>query len=91
MKTKVVNLLHDRYQTFIGRPGIWGNPFIVGIHGTRQEVVQKYREYLLATPALVELARKELKGKVLGCFCKPLECHGDVLVELIENANTNTD
>jgi hypothetical protein len=25
-----------------------------------------------------------LKGKVLGCFCKPKECHGDILVELVE-------
>ena len=24
----------------------------------------------------------ELKGKTLGCFCKPKSCHGDVLVEL---------
>lgn len=25
----------------------------------------------------------ELKGKTLGCFCSPLACHGDVLVELV--------
>ena len=27
----------------------------------------------------------ELKGKVLGCFCKPKACHGDVLVELVND------
>jgi len=27
---------------------------------------------------------QELEGKVLGCWCSPHECHGDVLVELLE-------
>ncbi|MFD1444291.1 DUF4326 domain-containing protein [Thermoactinomyces vulgaris] len=27
-----------------------------------------------------------MKGKVLGCFCKPRACHGDILVELVENS-----
>lgn len=26
-----------------------------------------------------------MKGKILGCFCKPKSCHGDILVELVEN------
>jgi hypothetical protein len=26
----------------------------------------------------------ELEGKTLGCFCKPLACHGDVLKDLVE-------
>jgi hypothetical protein len=25
---------------------------------------------------------KSLKDKVLGCYCAPLPCHGDVLVKL---------
>jgi Domain of unknown function (DUF4326) len=27
----------------------------------------------------------ELQGKVLCCYCKPQPCHGDTLIELIEN------
>jgi len=27
---------------------------------------------------------KELRGKTLGCFCKPMPCHGDILVELCQ-------
>ena len=26
----------------------------------------------------------ELKGKKLGCFCKPRPCHGDIIVEWIK-------
>lgn len=26
----------------------------------------------------------ELKGKTLGCWCKPGKCHGDILLELIK-------
>jgi hypothetical protein len=37
---------------------------------------------VLNTPELME-SLDELDGKVLGCFCKPEPCHGDVLLELI--------
>lgn len=66
---------------YIGRPGYWGNPWVVGVHGSRQEVIERYRQMLLADPKM--MARlKELRGKDLVCFCKPLPCHGDVLFEL---------
>lgn len=61
----------------------WANPYIVGKHGTREEVLAKYRAHVLASPELLA-ALPELAGKVLGCWCKPEACHGDVLVELIE-------
>jgi hypothetical protein len=28
---------------------------------------------------LVATAKRELRGKVLGCWCAPLPCHGHVL------------
>jgi len=89
MRTRVVNIYRTKeYDIYIGRPGKcmpskWGNPFHVGIDGNIDEVLAKYREYILSTPALKE-SLPELKGKVLGCFCKPKRCHGDVLVELVE-------
>lgn len=33
-------------------------------------------------PDLIEAAKRELKGKILGCWCAPLPCHGDVLAEI---------
>lgn len=67
---------------YIGRPSKWGNPFVMGRDGTREEVVAKYREFLAARPDLVARARAELKGKDLLCFCAPKACHGDVLIEI---------
>lgn len=69
---------------YIGRPSIWGNPFKVGrATDSRAEVIQYYKNYLYRTrPDLVEKAERELKGKILGCFCKPKQCHGDILAAI---------
>jgi hypothetical protein len=64
---------------YIGRPSKWGNPFVIGPDGTREDVVRKFEEYLMLNPVLIEDAKRELKGKDLVCFCAPLSCHGDVL------------
>jgi hypothetical protein len=81
--TRVVHCKKEPYDIYIGRGGRWGNPFSIGVDGTRQEVIEKYRQFVLQHPQLLENLH-ELKGKVLGCWCKPNACHGDVLVELIE-------
>lgn len=70
---------------YVGRPTIWGNPFLIGVITTRELTVAKYREWLLAQPPLVELAKKELKGKDLVCWCAPKACHADVLLEIANN------
>lgn len=67
---------------YIGRPTKWGNPFVVGKDGTREEVIAKYRDWLTKKKDLVEFARCELAGKNLVCFCAPKACHGDVLIEV---------
>ncbi len=81
--TKVVNIKHESYDVYIGRSSAYGNPFVIGLHGTRNEVLEKYSNYLMKRPELVEKAKRELKGKRLGCHCAPLACHGDILKELI--------
>lgn len=82
-KTQVVNLRLQDSDVYIGRGSKWGNPFIVGQDGTRDEVISKYKKWILTQPELLG-SLYELKGKKLGCFCVPKNCHGDVLVELIE-------
>ena len=81
-KTTVVHCKKEPYDTYIGRPSKWGNPFIVGKDGTREEVIQKYREWLLSQDELLA-SLPELKGRRLGCWCAPKACHGDVLQELV--------
>lgn len=80
--TMVVNCRKEEYDIYIGRPSIWGNPFVIGKDGNREEVIKKYEEYLLNTPHLLNKLY-ELKDKKLGCWCKPAACHGDVLIKLI--------
>lgn len=83
------------YDIYIGRAvpsrGLpaspWGNPFRMGRHDTRAQVIARYERWIRSRPEL--LARlPDLKGKRLGCWCKKrgvdVPCHGDVLVKLIE-------
>ena len=79
--TGVVHCRREHFDIYIGRPSRWGNPFKVGRDGSREEVIAKYRTYVLSRPDLVA-ALPELQGKVLGCWCAPEPCHGDVLAEL---------
>lgn len=78
----VVHYLKNDYDVYIGRPSKWGNPFIIGKDGTREEVIQKYKEWIETQPDLM-YDLKELKGKRLGCHCKPESCHGDVIAQLV--------
>ena len=78
-------VVHKRnpHDVFIGRPSKWGNPFIIGRDGEREQVIAKHAFWLLQQPELLA-ALPELKGKRLGCFCAPNSCHGDTLA-LIAN------
>ena len=96
MTTYVVNLRKEPYDVYIGRlgkgrnkeeEGKWGNPFEIGRDGTREEVIAKYTEYILNKPDLLEQIPLELKDKTLGCFCKPLACHGDMLAYIADADN----
>jgi hypothetical protein len=86
--TKVVHCKRSPYDVYIGRPSKWGNPFVVGKDGTREEVVSKYREWIKTQPHLLTEV-STLKDKILGCWCKNNkgkgDCHGDVLAEIADN------
>lgn len=91
MTTKVVNCQHNQYEVYIGRGTPYGNPFKIGVDGNRKECIKKYKQYLLQNPDLIKRIISELKDKTLGCHCKPKDCHGDVIVELIESYENNLD
>ena len=90
---KVVHCKKEPFDVYIGR-GIrggekskWGNPYSHK-DGTlaefkvasRKESIEKFEEYLLSNEELMS-SLPELKGKVLGCWCKPKSCHGDILLK----------
>lgn len=87
MTTTVVHV-RDGYDIYIGRPSLWGNPFVIGRDGSREEVIAKYRAYILRQPAMLA-DLPSLRGKRLGCYCAPLPCHGEVLAELADAATSN--
>lgn len=60
---------------YIGRGSPWGNPFVIGRDGTRDDVCDRYEREVLPT---LDLSR--LRGKHLVCYCKPARCHGDSLL-----------
>jgi hypothetical protein len=62
-------------------PSKWGNPFLIGTHGTREECIALYENWLGGNTALLA-ALDELRGLVLGCWCAPRACHGDPLLRL---------
>ncbi len=68
-------------RVYVGRPSKWGNPFVIGRDGTRDEVIAKYRAWILGQPALLA-ALGQLRGKNLVCWCAPERCHAEVLMDL---------
>lgn len=86
MNTTVVHCKRSHYDVYIGRPSKFGNPFQVGIDGNREEVIAKYRAWITQPERkwLRNAARAELRGQTIACWCKPKDCHGDVLAEIAE-------
>lgn len=94
----LINIHHnklDKSYVYIGRNGTdesFGNPFVLSEQGTRKEVCKLYEEWLrgYSFTEFNQIQRKwildnlhTLKGKKLGCFCKPKQCHGEILIKLL--------
>lgn len=90
--------INGREAMHVGRPGRWGNPFVVGKHGDAFHCVDLYKALLAgllrvgAGPDIEALGRTrrfvaenvhELRGKNLACWCRPgAPCHADVLLQV---------
>jgi len=91
--------MDDENNVYIGRAGIvfinkkrfpskastFCNTFKIGKDGDREEVLKKFKEYIMERikePQFKEELLK-LKDKNLGCWCKPDKCHGDTLMEIL--------
>jgi hypothetical protein len=75
-KDKEIYKQIDRYSEF-------GNPFWLDTDGTRDECCEGYIDFYKHKRSLHQKI-KDLKGKVLGCHCHPLRCHGDYLKKLVD-------
>lgn len=96
----IVNKHHDKSGEYIGRGSPLGNPFVIGKHGTREQVIAKYRVWLqeqidkgnpVVLDELNRLGNKAIdeKGLALQCFCYPKPCHGEVIKEKLVQAMYN--
>jgi hypothetical protein len=73
-------LSRDVEGVYIGRGSKWGNPFKIGQHGTRDEVIEKYIDLFMKSELKDQVY--ELEGHNLICWCAPLRCHGDFLLKM---------
>lgn len=79
--------------TFCGRPTALGNPYSHKPNTlakfrvkTRQEAIDKYRPWLYnelvnGNQEVIKALEALKEDSVLGCFCKPLDCHCDIIVK----------
>lgn len=90
MTTRVVNLYKDEFDVYVGRSGhgqdgTFGNPF----NGpNRDENIVRFKDYFhnrIKTDPAFRKKVHELKDKTLGCFCKPKNCHGDIIADYLNS------
>lgn len=90
---KVVHVKHDDFSHYIGRNATHygyhdrdtglGNPFGVGQLDTRRNAaIEAFEAYARSTPEVLAKIKALPHNAVLGCWCKPKQCHGDVIVKL---------
>lgn len=90
-KTTVVNIRNSSYDVYIGRAGrgqdgYFGNPFPLEKGAPKGSTLEKYKEYFynrINEDPEFKARIHALKGKTLGCFCKPHPCHGDTIAEYL--------
>lgn len=97
MMTVAVNRYKQDFDVDVGRGTKWGNPFSHDpksrakfIVSSREEAVRLFRHWILGQPHLLADLH-ELKGKRLGCYCLPAECHAVFLAELADRFDPNAD
>lgn len=72
-------------KRFPSKASLFCNPFKIGKDGDREEVLLKFKEYILERIKEVEFKGEllKIKDKTLGCWCKPDKCHGDIIIEIL--------
>lgn len=101
MITIVNRKIYRGESVYIGRPSVLGNPFRIGKDGDRATVIVTYRRWLWeeiqrgAGPVFEEIQRLAELAKtddlILGCWCTPQPCHGDILKSAIAWFNSKIE
>lgn len=91
-KSWVVHCQQDSYDIYCGRPNNkitpkhpldskYHNPFPITKYRDREKSIHQFIMYALAKFSIKEIQR-DLRGKILGCWCKPKHCHCDWLSDV---------
>ena len=90
---KIINIKSGQpFDIYIGRANkyylqhvdsIFHNPFVIGKHGDRKEVIEKFKHYAENNKEILDNLHL-IDDKTLACYCNwPAEdCHGSILIEL---------
>ena len=79
---KVVHCKRSRCTHYIGRPSIFGNPFVVGIDGCRENCIRQFEAYARESKIIMQAILKLPSTAILGCWCRPKRCHGDAIIKI---------
>lgn len=100
---RVINIVKNKEESYlyIGRGSIWGNIYtnlpnkelspkfrstVISV-STRKKAINFYQEWLWNNVRLRKELIKIKDEPVFGCYCKPLDCHGDVIESTIRKLN----
>jgi hypothetical protein len=82
---KVAHVRDRTFTVFIGRPSVFGNPFIVGVHGTRKQCIKQFEQYVWKSQRVLDAIRALKRNAILGCYCTPKPCHGTVIIAVYKS------
>jgi len=80
------SVLERQGSVYIGRPGPFGNPFEIHAGRSRERAIERYKEYFekrIEEDATFREAVHALYGKNLLCYCAPLPCHGQIIIDYL--------
>lgn len=91
--TRVINIKSGySYDIYIGRQGkdqdgYFGNPYVINARRNRDDCIEAFISYFynrLENDPDFKINVERLRGKTLGCFCKPQRCHGDIIAQWLD-------
>lgn len=86
-RNRMSQVPHD--AVYVGRPTMYGNPFVLKKERDRDKIIVKYAEWIMEDKQrwLRETMRRNLRGKDLVCWCSPQVCHADVILVIANSPN----
>jgi hypothetical protein len=79
---RVVHCKREPYTHYIGRPSVFGNPFVLERECERDDILTYYNIYARRQGEVLDAIMALPEDAVLGCWCWPKPCHGEIIMEI---------